>query len=283
MKPSSAPTFPGLPSKTKADFPGVSDQPHPAGPVEVISQQLMSNREASDSLAQHGWGQPFAPDRYTSEASPSLRFVVAPGADDACKVDEVSLGPGALQDTLIRELLHGKPPLFLVKLIVDTQERPDSLAFHQNDPSTGKLLVEVELSTDGAITISHLLGTDSNSASSSAAMFIIDEGEVRSYLEAAIAFAASVYRFLECDVDQWVIGVSLAGISNKYFGQVPRDDRQSFTLPNHQIADPLIVPQSPMTIAPQQFADPSGLAANLVARIARAFRVEGGYYPSATR
>lgn len=233
---------------------------------------VLDSTNAASALDRHKWGSQRA-DQYGTW----LGSVLIPARQGETFLDVLDFGRKEVRDRLLQPAIFGAGTLFKLEHGTNTSEEGNALVFSQH--VSRQKVARLEVHADGAL----VFGTSLRRESSGFSMdqhYIISEDDVDQCLTAFLAYADGFYKSLDRGdvISSLYVGVSLTGIDSKTFGKLPPHPLNSFSVPSHNLADPLKVPPTPLQISRADLSSPPALARKMTDHIARLFRTAGSYY-----
>lgn len=208
-----------------------------------------------------------------------LGVVLVPARQGESYLDVLYFGQKDVRDRLLQPARFGPGTLFSQELGVSTREEGDALVFRQEGAHRQPSAV-LKIGSDGSLVFGATLGRTSTDFASVAPSFLIDESEVEACLLALLQYANTFVGTLERGdlITSLYVGTSLTGVGSKSFGRLPTGPIQSFSIPMHQLPDPLKVPDPPLRISRADLASAEQLTSKIVGHVSKVFRGANAYY-----
>jgi hypothetical protein len=206
-----------------------------------------------------------------------LGAVLFPARQGESFLDILEFNRKDFRDRLLQPALFGPGSIFKLEHGVKTGEESNALVFSQEISRQG--LGKLAIHTDGVLVYGSSLSRDSRSFSL-ANMYMIDELEIEQLLATFLTYAEGYYKSLPRGevISSLYIGVSLTGVDNKTFGKLPSQSSNSFSVPSHNLPNPLKAPPTPVQISRAELSNPAVLARKMTEHIARLFRNANAYF-----
>ncbi len=233
-------------------------------------------KTAAAALDRLSWGSVRA-----NQGGTWLGAVLIPTRQGEAFLDILDFGRKELRDRIFQPALFGSGTLFSLEQATTTAEENDALVFSQE--SSRQRVAKLETHANGALIYGALLGSNSRQDAigySMARLYIIDENEFKQKLTAFLSYAEQYYKGLPRNemLSSFYLGVSLSGIDNKTFGKLPVHPITTFSMPMHNLPNPLKIPPAPLHISRAELSDAPSLAHKLTDHTARLFRTAKAYY-----
>jgi hypothetical protein len=246
--------------------------------IEQPGISMLEPASAGQAMDRHAWGSPRFHQNYTW-----LGAVLMPARQGEQFLDVLEFSQKHRQDSLLQPAIFGPGSLFDLQLGVQRAEAGDALIFSQGENQRSSVAA-LEIHADGTLVFGSTLRrretTDSRSLGSNFFMdIVIDEDEVERQLDAFVNYAAQFYHQLDRGtlISSLFFGTSLTGIANKSFGKLPASTQYSFTMPSHNLPNPLNVPSIPLRVTRADLGDSATLARKMTDHIIRVFRNANAY------
>ncbi len=227
---------------------------------------------AAVALDEHKWGS-----RRESQYGTWLGAVIVPARQGESFLDVLEFGRKEMRDRLLQPAYFGAGSLFKLEHGTSTAEESNALVFSQE--ISRQSVARLEIHSDGALVYGTSLRRDST-GHSFGNLYIISEDDVQAHLAAFLSYANAHYKSIPRGemISSLYVGISLTGIASKNFGNLPTYPVNSFTVPMHNLADPLKAPPAPLHISRADLSDAPALARRITDHVARLFRTAKAYY-----
>jgi hypothetical protein len=230
---------------------------------------------ATQHLESHQWGA-FRPPPHAV----SLGSLIFPARQREEYFSLRDLGSEDVQNGLLKDAMFATPALLPREHGVRTDDGEDHVVFYQRHEIHDVALRRLSIHTDGSIKFACILGHERRERDSVVRGFVIDQNEVKQEVETFLRYAASVYdQTKQSDlIANLYIGMSLSGIRDKGFGEIPEPEPRGLSMPSHNLDDPLHIPCQPLSVPRARLVAASSVSEELVEQIRRTFRAAGGEY-----
>ena len=231
---------------------------------------------AKSVLDRYRWGS-----RRSDQSGTWLGGVLVPARSGDAFLDVLDFDKKKYQDELLQPAVFGAGSLFNLDVGgVQRSEVNDSLVFRQ-ESNRSVLTTHLEIHADATLIYGALVEREQSSFSGAGA-WVIEEVKVEQQLQAFLAFAGQFYQKLSRGdlITSLFFGSSLTGIEHRSFGYAPPQNRGGFTVPMHNLANPLNIPDLPLRVTRADVTTPDILARRMVDHIARVFRNAKAYQPA---
>jgi len=181
------------------------------------------------------------------------------------------LGLNEIDSVLGRALMPAKE-LLGFRPSVETFAKEQSVEMQQGDDGRDRFLY-VELHDDGRLVCGVGLRNDHRSQVDLAAHYVIDSGQVERTVTAFLRLTAGIINTIDSSnsIRQGWLQCRLKGVRQRLVGRMPAAQQSSFTVPMHDLRDPLEFPSAPIRVVVRDLIEPGSLSAGLVGALERRF------------
>ena len=242
--------------------------------IRQPGMSVLDRSQAKTHADTYKWGS-----RQPRQYSAWFGAVIFPDGQGEEYIPVVQLSGQAFRDMMLHPARFGPSTLFRQDLGVRTGDGEDSVEFQQLD-EYGQLLTSLDLHSNGTLVYGTGVGGQSSRGYSLVRQYVIDQAEVQQALSSFLTYAQWFYGNMERGVviANVYLGMSLSGIAGRKFGRFPDVELTTFTIPQHQLSDPLLIPRQPLRVGRSSLTQPVGLSEQAVEHVSGAFKAVGAYY-----